>query len=124
MLNVPDIDQNFILKCRYTILAQDGVSQFLRWLKQCIKPLGKMYVYLQTVISLLFIILVFFLYMNVRYISTKGSNFLWLSTVILKIAYKVTDRRAGDVASCYADASLAEKELHWKTTRTLDEMCK
>jgi UDP-glucose 4-epimerase len=41
-----------------------------------------------------------------------------------KIAYKITERRAGDVASCYADPTLAEKELGWKTERTLDEMCK
>lgn len=40
-----------------------------------------------------------------------------------KILYKVTDRRAGDVASCYADPSLAEKELSWKTERSLEEMC-
>lgn len=40
-----------------------------------------------------------------------------------KIDYKITERRAGDVALCYADPSLAEKELHWKTQRSLDEMC-
>jgi UDP-glucose 4-epimerase len=43
---------------------------------------------------------------------------------MFKIAYKITERRAGDVASCYADPTLAEKELGWKTERTLDEMCK
>ncbi|CAB3996828.1 UDP-glucose 4-epimerase [Paramuricea clavata] len=41
-----------------------------------------------------------------------------------KIAYKITERRAGDVATCYADPTLAEKELGWKTERSLDEMCK
>lgn len=40
-----------------------------------------------------------------------------------KIHYKITERRAGDVASCYADPSLAEKELNWKTERSLEEMC-
>ncbi|XP_046850516.1 UDP-glucose 4-epimerase-like isoform X2 [Xenia sp. Carnegie-2017] len=40
-----------------------------------------------------------------------------------KIEYKITDRRPGDVASCYADPSLAEKELGWKTHKTLKEMC-
>lgn len=44
--------------------------------------------------------------------------------VFLKIPYKITERRAGDVASCYADPSLAEKELNWKTERSLEEMCK
>ena len=42
----------------------------------------------------------------------------------VKIAYKITERRAGDVATCYADPTLAEKELGWKTERSLDEMCK
>ena len=42
----------------------------------------------------------------------------------VKIAYKITARRAGDVATCYADPTLAEKELGWKTERSLDEMCK
>jgi UDP-glucose 4-epimerase len=28
------------------------------------------------------------------------------------------------VASCYADPSLAEKELNWKATRSLDDMCR
>ncbi|XP_033123665.1 UDP-glucose 4-epimerase-like [Anneissia japonica] len=40
-----------------------------------------------------------------------------------KIPYKIVERRAGDLASVYADSSLAEKELNWKTTRGLDEMC-
>ncbi|XP_028406296.1 UDP-glucose 4-epimerase-like isoform X2 [Dendronephthya gigantea] len=40
-----------------------------------------------------------------------------------KIAYKIAGRRAGDVATCYADPSLAERELGWKTERSLDEMC-
>ena len=38
------------------------------------------------------------------------------------IARAVTGRRAGDVAECYADPSLAEKELGWKARRTLDDM--
>lgn len=43
---------------------------------------------------------------------------------LFQIAYKIADRRAGDVATCYADPTLAEEELGWKTQRTLDEMCK
>ena len=43
---------------------------------------------------------------------------------MFKVAYTITERRAGDVASCYADATLAEEELGWKAERTLDEMCK
>jgi UDP-glucose 4-epimerase len=40
-----------------------------------------------------------------------------------KITYKVVGRRPGDVASCYADANLAQKELGWHTEKTLEEAC-
>eukprot|EP01039_Chlorochromonas_danica_P010702 gene10702-11878_t len=33
-------------------------------------------------------------------------------------------RRPGDIAACYADPTLAEKELGWKARRGLDEMCR
>ncbi len=39
------------------------------------------------------------------------------------VPFKVVDRRPGDIAVCYADPSLAEKLLNWKTTRGLDAMC-
>ncbi|XP_078362506.1 UDP-glucose 4-epimerase-like [Oculina patagonica] len=39
------------------------------------------------------------------------------------VPYKIAPRREGDVASVYSDASFAEKELGWKATRGLDEMC-
>ncbi|KAF8565954.1 hypothetical protein P879_05619 [Paragonimus westermani] len=39
------------------------------------------------------------------------------------IPYKLCPRREGDVAVVYADAALAEKELHWKTKFGIDEMC-
>ena len=40
-----------------------------------------------------------------------------------KVAYKIGPRRAGDVASCYADASKALAELKWKTERDMTKMC-
>ncbi len=40
-----------------------------------------------------------------------------------EIAYRVAPRRSGDIATCYADASKAEKLLGWKAERTLDDMC-
>lgn len=40
-----------------------------------------------------------------------------------KIAYNIVGRRAGDVASCYADPSKAKKELDWSADRGIDEMC-
>ena len=40
-----------------------------------------------------------------------------------KIPYRIVARRPGDIASCYADASKAEKELSWKATRDIHAMC-
>jgi len=40
------------------------------------------------------------------------------------VAYQIVDRRAGDIASCYADPSKAKKELGWSAEKTLDDMCK
>ncbi len=40
-----------------------------------------------------------------------------------KIPYKIVARRPGDIATCYADPSLAEKTLGWKAVRGLREMC-
>lgn len=40
-----------------------------------------------------------------------------------QIAYEMKPRRAGDIATCYADASLAKKELGWEAEYGIDEMC-
>ncbi|XP_005427220.1 UDP-glucose 4-epimerase [Geospiza fortis] len=40
-----------------------------------------------------------------------------------EIKYQITARREGDVASCYADPALAERELGWKAAFGLDKMC-
>ena len=42
----------------------------------------------------------------------------------LTIPYKIYDRRAGDIAEFYADASKAEREMGWKATRTIEDMCR
>lgn len=42
----------------------------------------------------------------------------------LQIKYKITGRREGDVAACYANPELAERELGWKAAFGLDKMCK
>jgi UDP-glucose 4-epimerase len=39
------------------------------------------------------------------------------------IPYAIKDRRPGDIGTCYANADKALKELKWKTTRDIDEMC-
>lgn len=41
-----------------------------------------------------------------------------------KVNYKITERRPGDIASCYADASKAKKELDWETKLNIEDMCK
>jgi len=41
-----------------------------------------------------------------------------------EIPFDVVPRRDGDVARCYADPSLAERELGWTATRDLDAMCR
>lgn len=40
-----------------------------------------------------------------------------------QIPYKVVARREGDVAACYANPSLALKELGWTAALGLDRMC-
>lgn len=40
------------------------------------------------------------------------------------IPYMIVDRRPGDIATCYADCSLSERELGWKASRTLDDICR
>ncbi|MFO7839916.1 MAG: UDP-glucose 4-epimerase GalE [Desulfosalsimonadaceae bacterium] len=39
------------------------------------------------------------------------------------VPYRITSRRPGDVAACYADPSLAEQELGWRAERGICEMC-
>ena len=40
------------------------------------------------------------------------------------VNYKIVDRRAGDIAVCYADTSKAKKELGFVAEKTLEDMCK
>ena len=42
----------------------------------------------------------------------------------IKVPYKIVDRRPGDVASCYADATKAFKELGWKAELGIEDMMK
>ena len=42
----------------------------------------------------------------------------------VKIPYVIQDRRPGDAAMIFADASLAEKKLGWKAEKNLDDMCR
>ena len=40
-----------------------------------------------------------------------------------KLPYKICPRRAGDIATCYANADKAKRELGWVAERGIDEMC-
>lgn len=59
----------------------------------------------------------------------KGYSVLEMVTAFEKttgmnIPYKIVERRPGDIATCFADPSRANKELQWKTEKTIDDMCK
>ena len=41
-----------------------------------------------------------------------------------EVPYKIAPRRAGDIATCYADPKKAKDELGWSAEKTLDDMCK
>ena len=41
----------------------------------------------------------------------------------VKIPYVIKPRRPGDIATCYSDATKAEKELGWKAENGIREMC-
>ena len=39
------------------------------------------------------------------------------------ISYRIVERRPGDVAACYADPSLAGRDLNWSAQMGIDDMC-
>lgn len=61
--------------------------------------------------------------------SGQGTSVLELVTAFEKVngvpvPYQVVERRPGDVATCYANADKALAELHWKTEKTIEDMCR
>ncbi len=40
-----------------------------------------------------------------------------------KVPYRITNRRPGDIARCWADTRLANRLLGWQARRTLEDMC-
>ena len=40
-----------------------------------------------------------------------------------EIPYKIVDRRAGDISTCYSDPSFAKEILNWKAEKSIDDMC-
>lgn len=58
----------------------------------------------------------------------KGTSVLELINSFSKacghnIPYEIKERRAGDIASCYADPAKAEAELDWTAELTIDQAC-
>ena len=61
--------------------------------------------------------------------SGKGTSVLQLVNAFeeangIKIPCEIVDRRPGDIAECYADASKAQRELGWTAKRGLVDMCR
>jgi UDP-glucose 4-epimerase len=59
----------------------------------------------------------------------RGSSVLELTDAVervsgRKIRRRIVGRRPGDAAASYADASLAQRLLGWRATKTLDDMCR
>ena len=40
------------------------------------------------------------------------------------VPFEIEARRTGDIVSMYANTTLAERELGWKSKYTLEQMCK
>ena len=60
--------------------------------------------------------------------SGKGVSVLELIDAFSKAAgksipYEITDRRPGDIAASYADASKAKRELDWQTAYSIEQAC-
>jgi UDP-glucose 4-epimerase len=42
----------------------------------------------------------------------------------VELPYVITDRRPGDIATCYADPAKSAELLGWKAEHTLEDMCR
>ena len=61
--------------------------------------------------------------------TSRGTSVLELITAFekasgRKINYRIAPRRAGDIASCYADTEKAKKLLGWKAKYDIGDMCR
>jgi UDP-glucose 4-epimerase len=57
----------------------------------------------------------------------RGTSVLELVNAFIKVnkievPYEIVERRPGDIAACFADATKAEKELGWKAELGIEEM--
>lgn len=61
--------------------------------------------------------------------SGNGASVLAMVKLFEKVSgtpilYEIVARRPGDIASCFADASKAARELDWRTERSLEDACR
>jgi len=42
----------------------------------------------------------------------------------VKIPYEIVEKRPGDIAISFADASLAQIELGWRAQKDIEDMCR
>ncbi|WP_093793170.1 UDP-glucose 4-epimerase GalE [Sporomusa acidovorans] len=61
--------------------------------------------------------------------TSRGTSVLQLVKAFeeannITVPYEIVNRRPGDIAECYADATKAEKELQWKVKRDIVAMCR
>ena len=56
--------------------------------------------------------------------GTLKSTINKIPLINIKVPYKITDRRPGDITSCYADSSYALEKLNWKAEKGIEEMCR
>lgn len=66
--------------------------------------------------------------LNIVFAAGRGYSVLDMLKAFEKasgkpIQYELESRRGGDIAECYADASLARTELNWTATRDIFRMC-
>ncbi|SDD78558.1 UDP-glucose 4-epimerase GalE [Sporomusa acidovorans] len=61
--------------------------------------------------------------------TSRGTSVLQLVRAFeeandIAVPYEIVNRRPGDIAECYADATKAEKKLQWKAKRDIVAMCR
>ncbi len=59
----------------------------------------------------------------------KGASVLQLVKAFedvnnIRVPYVITDRRPGDIGTCYADASKAKELLDWEAEKDINDMCR
>ena len=88
----------------------------------------KAWLYLSPAIVLLLVFTVWPIINTVRMAFLEGYSVLDVVKAYEKacgktIPYEIKPRRAGDIATCYSDATKAKNELGWEAQYGIEEMC-